>query len=288
MVSNWAASSLPLIPLTMLEEDTSPNLEAVMSPHLRLLSLPALTGVSPVHNAAVLHHPEALVPLLLLGEKLGPTESLRVRNHSLSFIPSPRFPSSPEALTSSLCSLVAGLRPSTAHTATTKSALRRPSVAAVTSAATSSPPLTASSERLSFSDSCAHNKGSDSELSYSLAGAKPERRTKLRKKDTFSERLKAAMARGNTPEESDDASGAGFMVQTRTVGARRARGAGAVHRRAVRRQASTGFRAAEVVAGTESEEFCTATEDELSNMERVSQTGKVEEANLVSSCSRCA
>ena len=270
MVSNWASSNLPLIPLTVLEEeaDMSPQLEADVSPHLRLLSLPALTGVSPVHNAAVLHHPEALVPLLLMGDKLGPTESLRLQNHSLSFIPSPRFPSSPEALTSSLCSLVAGLRPSTAHTVTTKSALRRPSVAAVTSAATSSPPLTASSERLSFSDSCAHNKGSDSELSYSLQGARPERRTKLRKKDTFSERLKAAMARGNTPEESDDASGAGFMVQTRTVGVRRVRGA--VHRRAVRRQASTGFRAAEVVAGTESEEFCTATEDELSHMERVS------------------
>ena len=53
---------------------------------------------------------------------------------------------------------------------------------------------------------------SDSELSYNVSegGLFPsDRKQKVtKKKETFSERLKAALARGNTPDESDDASAA--------------------------------------------------------------------------------
>ena len=256
----WASSHLPLLPLTLVEEEQAED----ASFHLQLLTIPALTTASPVHNAALLRHPASLAPLLLVGEDLGPQESLRVGN-KLSFIPCPRLPRTSAEVGAVLGSLVVGLSPSTAQAVVQKSALRRPSVPAITSVATSSERSVASSEHLSLSDSCAHNKNSDSELSYNISEAgvtRPERKTKLlKRKDTFSERFKAAMARGNTPDESDDASGVAAK------GKRVLR----VNRRVLRRQASSGFRAGDLAAGTESEEFYTAAEDEVSHMERLAR-----------------
>ena len=123
------------------------------------------------------------------------------------------LPNSEASLVDTLGSLLAGLQPSSAHNIVKKSELRRPSVDAVTSAATSSSaPLTLSSEPFSLSDSCAAENNSDSELSYNVSEGglfSADRKQKVtKKKETFSERLKAALARGNTPDESDDASAA--------------------------------------------------------------------------------
>ena len=207
-VLRWRESDLPLIPLTLVEEEE----DGTSSGHLRLLSLSSLSNTSPVQNAAALRQPEVLVPLMLVGDSLTPKESLRVS--SFSFIPPlPMLPNSEASLVETLGSLLAGLQPSSAHNVVKKSELRRPSVDAVTSAATSSPaPLTLSSEPFSLSDSCAAENNSDSELSYNVSegGLFPsDRKQKVtKKKETFSERLKAALARGNTPDESDDASAA--------------------------------------------------------------------------------
>ena len=207
-VSRWQDSDLPLIPLLLVEEE-----DGTSAQQLRLLSSPALSSTSPVHNAAVLRQPEVLVPLMLVGDSLGPKESLRVSG--LSFIPTLHLPStSNDSLVDTLGSLLSGLQPSSAHNVVRKSELRRPSVDAVTSAATSSSaPLTLSSEPFSLSDSCAdNNNNSDSELSYNVSEggvSRSDRKQKVtKKKETFSERLKAALARGNTPDESDDASAA--------------------------------------------------------------------------------
>ena len=43
---------------------------------------------------------------------------------------------------------------------------------------------------------------------YIKSYSKGKRYRQTKKKETFSERLKAALARGNTPDESDDASAA--------------------------------------------------------------------------------
>ena len=209
-VSRWQDSNLPLIPLALVEEEEE---DGTGSQQLRLLCSPALANTSPVNNAVVLRQPEVLVPLMLIGDSLGPKESLRVSG--LSFIPTLHLPTSEASLVQTLGSLLVGLQPSSAHNVVTKSELRRPSVDAVTSAATSSSaPLTVSSEPFSLSDSCAdNNNNSDSELSYNVSEggfscSDRKQRVTTKKKDTFSERLKAALARGNTPDESDDASAA--------------------------------------------------------------------------------
>ena len=205
-MSRWQDSDLPLTPLLLVEEEE----DGTSTQQLRLLCSPALSSTSPVHNAAVLRQPEVLVPLMLIGDSLGPKESLRVSG--LGFIPILRLPTSEDSLVHTLGSLLAGLQPSSAHSVVRKSELRRPSVDAVTSAASSSSaPLTLSSEPFSLSDSCAdNNNNSDSELSYNVSegGVSDRKQRVTKKKETFSERLKAALARGNTPDESDDASAA--------------------------------------------------------------------------------
>ena len=231
-VSSWKNSDLPLIPLTVVEDED----EAASGEHLRLLCLPNLSDISPVQNAAVLRYPETLVPLIIAGDSLGPKESLRVSN--FSFISTLRLSNSADPLNEPLGNLLAGLQPASAHNVVAKSELRRPSVDAVTSAATSSSsaPPTLSSEQFSLSDSCAenNNNNSDSELSYNVSeggAALLERKQGVtKKKNTFSERLKAALARGNTPDESDDASVAGAVP----LAVRRVRAP--VNQRPVRRQ----------------------------------------------------
>ena len=208
MASRWQESDLPLIPLDLVEEEE----DATSANQLRLLCSPLLSTTSPVHNAVVLRQPEVLVPLMLIGDSLGLKESLRVSG--LSIIPSLHMPTSEASLVETLGCLLAGLQPSSAHNVVRKSELRCPSVDAVTSAATSSSaPLSLSSEPFSLSDSCAdNNNNSDSELSYNVSEggvSRSDRKQRVtKKKETFSERLKAALARGNTPDESDDASAA--------------------------------------------------------------------------------
>merc|ERR1712183_1150749 len=94
------------------------------------------------------------------------------------------------------------------QTETKKSLLRRPSVSAVTSCSSENPPdqEKGGSSNLSPSESCG-----DSELSYNMSArlkAGEVRRNKTKKKESFNERLKAALERGNTPDESDDQSAA--------------------------------------------------------------------------------
>ena len=208
MASRWQESDLPLIPLDLVEEEE----DATSANQLRLLCSPLLSTTSPVHNAVVLRQPEVLVPLMLIGDSLGLKESLRVSG--LSIIPSLHMPTSEASLVETLGCLLAGLQPSSARNVVRKSELRCPSVDAVTSAATSSSaPLSLSSEPFSLSDSCAdNNNNSDSELSYNVSEggvSRSDRKQRVtKKKETFSERLKAALARGNTPDESDDASAA--------------------------------------------------------------------------------
>ena len=237
-VSSWKNSDLPLIPLTVVEDED----EAASGEHLRLLCLPNLSDISPVQNAAVLRYPETLVPLIIAGDSFGPKESLRVSN--FSFISTLRLSNSADPLNEPLGSLLAGLQPASAHNVVAKSELRRPSVDAVTSASatSSSAPQTLSSEQFSLSDSCAenNNNNSDSELSYNVSdggAALLERKHGVtKKKNTFSERLKAALARGNTPDESDDASVAGAVP----LAVRRVRAP--INQRPVRRQVVENWR----------------------------------------------
>jgi len=118
---------------------------------------------------------------------------------------------------------------------------------------------------LSFSDSCVENNNTESELSYSLSKREKnsfgpikneKRRNKTRKKESFNDRLKAALERGNTPDESEaDISTAPKVVNHKKPVP--------LHKRIIRRQRSTGFRAFNDNI-EDSEEFFTATEDERS------------------------
>ena len=121
---------------------------------------------------------------------------------------------------------------------------------------------------LSLSDSCIENdeNNSESELSHNLSRrdkvsmypGKTEKRNKTRKKESFNDRLKAALERGNTPDESDadmsQANQCRYGVSRRQI---------PLHKRIIKRQRSSGFQAFNDNL-EDSEEFFTATEDERS------------------------
>jgi len=143
-----------------------------------------------------------------------------------------------------------------------RSALRKPSVAAVTSAD--------SDEEISMSLSDSYNRESESGESYSLDEEEEEEHPparlnppKLKKRESFKARLKAALARGNTPDiESDDQSG--------MEGVREARSGAPRYRKPPKREPSIGFRAF-TLPMEESDDFFTATDEEFSAADRMPQ-----------------
>eukprot|EP00090_Calanus_glacialis_P011417 TRINITY_DN19826_c0_g1_i1.p1 TRINITY_DN19826_c0_g1~~TRINITY_DN19826_c0_g1_i1.p1 ORF type:complete len:736 (-),score=156.21 TRINITY_DN19826_c0_g1_i1:9-2216(-) len=222
-----------------------------------------LPNSTPLNSDCGIKNLECLIPFLYVNN-ISPTESLRIslpENGQLSITKTPDIHRTEEAIKDALQSFLVSMKPCTSNKEKTKSILRRPSVAAVTSADSDSEneeTKSSSKRSLSMSDSCINNQ-TDSELSYNLSDkereacikGKPARKTKLRRKDTFNERLKAALERGNTPDESDDQSANPSMKKP------------VQFRRCLRRQRSTGFRAFNDNV-EESEDFFTATEDELS------------------------
>jgi len=219
-------------------------------------SLGVLVDSSPLNSLYSMKNLESILPFLFVDE-LTQNECVQVTlpfNHLLSFAQKPDFHRSRQGVNAILNHLLAGIKPCDSYRENLKSELRRPSVAAVTSAESESEieeTKDSSQLSLSLSDSCVHNQ-TDSELSYNLSDREKKadfgRKNKLKRKETFNERLKAALERGNTPDESDDPS-----VRVRPVHLKKV----------LRRQRSTGFRAFNDNFD-ESEDFFTATEDELS------------------------
>ena len=214
-----------------------------------------LTNSSPLNSEFSLKRPELLMPFLLT-EELASNESIRASSLSanLTVISPPDLERTERSLMFSLETLLAGLSQE-GRTETRKSLLRRPSVSAVTSCSSEAPPEKeeGGSSNLSPSESCG-----DSELSYNrsarLKAGEGKKRNKTKKKESFNDRLKAALERGNTPDESDDQS-AGPRLTVKPMLP--------LHRRLIRRQRSSGFKAFNDLE--DSEEFFTATEDERSH-----------------------
>ena len=231
-----------------------------------------INAATPLDSEFTLKHLENLLPFLIIDE-LSLSESIRTSipgKGQLSLIKTPQIDRSCDSLLVALETLFAGIQPCTDHKDKMKSLLRRPSVAAVTSCDSDSveegkDDIENNSSVLSFSDSCVENNNTESELSYSLSkqeknwfGPKnnEKKRNKTRKKESFNDRLKAAMERGNTPDESEaDVSTAPKVVNHKKPVS--------LHKRIIRRQRSTGFRAFNDNVD-DSEEFFTATEDERS------------------------
>jgi len=217
---------------------------------------------TPLNSDFGIKNLECIIPFLYV-DNVSATESIRISlspDKQLSLSKTPEISRSVGGIKDALQSLLYSMKPCTAHEENIKSALRRPSVAAVTSADSDSDSdeedtKSSSKPSLSLSDSCINNQTA-SELSYNLSEKEREacnkgRKTKLRRKDTFNERLKAALERGNTPDESDDPSASPSVIKPVQI------------RRGLRRQRSTGFRAFNDNV-EESEDFFTATEDEMS------------------------
>lgn len=256
-------SNVTLIPFTIATEN-----EEIDDGVLRLcfyeeFSQGILPQSTPLNSDFGIKNLECIIPFLYIDDILT-NESIRIslqKNKQLSFCKVGEILRTEAGIKEALQSVLVSMKPCTAHKENIKSVLRRPSVAAITSAdSDSEEDKTKSSSKisLSLSDSCINNQ-TDSELSYNLSDkeregcirGKPVRKTKIRRKDTFNERLKAALDRGNTPDESDDPSANQSLMKPVQI------------RRCLRRQRSTGFRAFNDNV-EESEDFFTATEDELS------------------------
>jgi len=262
-VKDFANGSL--IPFSAVEENKETDIDVLRLGFCDDFSRGIIPCSNPLTSEYNIKHLECLVPFLYI-EKLAPAESIRIdlaKKGQVSIIKTPDILRTEKDIKKALQSFLVAMKPCTSYKDNLKSVLRRPSVAAVTSGASESEnQQTKSSSKLSLSisDSCIHNH-SDSELSYNLSDKekssqgriKYEKKTKLRRKDTFNERLKAALERGNTPDESDDQSTNRPFIKPVPV-----------HKRCLRRQRSTGFRAFNDNF-EESDDFFTATEDEHSN-----------------------
>jgi len=221
-----------------------------------------ITHSTPFNSEYSIKNLECVIPFLYVDE-LSSNESVRIdlpKNGQLSIIKTPQITRTKIGIEKAFQSFLVSMKPCTSYKENMKSVLRRPSVAAVTSADSDSEDATSSSKlSLSLSDSCMNNQ-TDSELSYNLSDKekeawKPEkavRKSKLRRKDTFNDRLKAALERGNTPDESDDQSTNWPLKKNLPI-----------HRKFIRRQRSTGFKAFNDNVD-ESDDFFTATEDDHS------------------------
>ena len=232
-----------------------------------------VSQANPLNSDFTLKHLASIIPFVFI-EELAVSESARTfipGAGQLSLVKTPELDKSEISLLNCLETLSVGTQPCARLQDKLKSLLRRPSVAAVTSCATESVEKNSEQENssmMSFSDSCIENNdnNTESELSFSLSRrnrvsmhpGRTEKRNKARKKESFNDRLKAALERGNTPDESDaDISGANEWrhgVSRKPV---------PLHRRIIKRQRSSGFRAFNDNL-EDSEEFFTATEDERS------------------------
>jgi len=182
---------------------------------------------------------------------------------NLCLVNSPFKLNSKESILAALNAIILSLKPCSGLSRT-NSILRPPSVEAVTSYdsdLSESAKDEDSNFDLSLSDSCAH-KRTDSECSYRLSNEDMEDKyndnfneNKLKRKDTFEERLKAALERGNTPDESDYSS-TGFVAQNSMK-------MGREDSVKIRKQKSSGFQVFHDDFA-ESDTFFTPTEDDIS------------------------
>ena len=232
-----------------------------------------VSQASPLNSEFTLKHLESIL-LYVVTEELAVSESVRTflpGAEQLSLVKTPELDKSEISLLNCLETLSVGTQPCSRLQHRVKSLLRRPSVAAVTSCATESDSINSKEgnpSMLSLSDSCVENdeNNSESEMSHNLSmrdkvsmyPGKTEKRNKARKKESFNDRLKAALERGNTPDESDadisQANQCRLGVSRRQI---------PVHKRIIKRQRSSGFQAFNDNL-EDSEEFFTATEDERS------------------------
>jgi len=218
-------SDVSLVPFNITTENEDIDDGALRLCFYENFSQGILPHSTPLNSDFGIKNLECIIPFLLVDDILV-NESIRVSlpsDEQLSFCKVPELLRTERGLQDSLHSVFVSMKPCTAHKQNMKSALRRPSVPAVTSADSESEDIkTKSSSKLSLSlsDSCINNQ-TDSELSYNLSEkeregcmkGKPVRKTKIRRKDTFNERLKAALERGNTPDESDDPSANQSMMK---------------------------------------------------------------------------
>ena len=230
-----------------------------------------LGQASPLTSEFTLKQPELLLPFLYL-DQLHPAEAVRLLlpGRQLGLVTRPRLAPAPAPgwVEAALAPLLAVTAPCPRMEDRVKSLLRRPSVAAVTSCATQSPASPASP---ASADSCAEDARAEERVSpvsavSPLLGRPGLRRNKTRKKESFKERLAAALERGNTPDTEAEAELSSAAAPRHERPGRRP--PLPLHRRIIRRQRSSGFRAfteAGVAVEDSAEEFFTATEDERSH-----------------------
>ena len=208
-----------------------------------------VTDSNPMNSEFSLKRPQLLLSFLLV-EDLEVNEAVRVTSSSsdcgnLTVVRVSEMRRTETCLTLCLESLLLGMSQDWSP-ANNKSLLRRPSVSAVTSCS-SSPSIAwteSSPDQPSHSDLSCHRSGR----------VKGEvKRNKTKKKESFNERLKAALERGNTPDESDDQSAPKIPLKPMLP----------LHKRLIKRQRSSGFKTFNDL--DDSEEFFTATEDERSH-----------------------
>ena len=230
-------------------QDESPN--CLRLTFLEDFSKGLVTTSNPMNSEFSLKRPQLLLSFLL-ADDLELNESIRASGSScdcgsLTVVKAPEMDRTETSLTLALESLLLGMKTDWS-TGTKKSLLRRPSVSAVTSCSGSPP-------QVSVSESSLDNL-TDSELSHDISArlkGGEVRRNKTKKKESFNERLKAALERGNTPDESDDQSAPKLSLKPVVP----------LHKRLIRRQRSSGFKTFNDL--DDSEEFFTATEDERSH-----------------------
>ena len=230
-----------------------------------------LAQASPLTSEFTLKQPELLLPFLYL-DQLHPAEAVRLLlpGRQLGLVTRPRLAPAPAPgwVEATLAPLLEITAPWPRLEDRVKSLLRRPSVAAVTSCATQSPASPASP---ASADSCAEDARAEERVSpvsavSPLLGRPGHRRNKTRKKESFKERLAAALERGNTPDTEAEAELSSPAAPRHERPGRRP--PLPLHRRIIRRQRSSGFRAftdAAVPVEDSAEEFFTATEDERSH-----------------------
>ena len=162
-----------------------------------------LAAASPLYSQFCLQPLAWLLPLLHCAPPR-PGEAVQVGGAGpdlLSLVAEPRLPRSRPALLSAVSTVQAGLR--AADPPPSLSLLRPPSVAAVTSPALSEDSWAGSGSGLSSRQSSSDEDESEQSGSPARTTVRPARNRPVKKKESFNERLRAALERGNTPDESD-------------------------------------------------------------------------------------
>jgi len=244
-----------------VEEDNVNNLQIVYCDNLDF-SQHKLNSFG--EDPLLMENLPALIPLLYTS-CLSDSESIRVSlpdNKNVSLVKRPKHIRSKTDILSSMKLFYVSMKPVSPLDENIKSILRRPSVDAITSVFSNSSfnGNSTDSVGISVSDSCGNNK-SASENSYDLLqnetvrhNLRKDPKTKIKRKQSFQERLQAALERGNTPDESDDQS---YSKQPTKKSMQ-------TQKRVIKRKKSTSVMAFNGQR-EESDDFFTATEDEQSN-----------------------